>query len=76
MFRNATFGWSVAAANGVDTTTGSPFTAAMGADPGLLTDDAGAIFGVIPTDVTTPSQFSSPTLTGTGLMPGAPDAAE
>lgn len=60
-------GYDCAAANGVDTTTGTPFTAAMGSDPGILQYDMVAIFGCIPTDVSTPSQFSSPTLTGTGL---------
>ena len=63
-------GWSVAGANGIDVTTGTPFTAAMNVDPGITTDDMVMVFGGIPTDVTTPAQFSSETLTATGLTSG------
>lgn len=82
VFRKADAGatWDLAAANGVDSTTGTPFTAAMGTDPGLDADDHVAIFGCIPTDVTTPAQFSSETLTATGITStvtelGEPDSS-
>ena len=63
--------WSVAGANGVDSTTGTPFTAVMGSDPGITTADMVVVFGGIPTDVTTPAQFSAETLTATGLTSGS-----
>lgn len=63
-------GYDVAGANGIDTTTGTPFTAAMGSDPGITTGDLVIVFGGIPTDVTTPAQFSAPTITATGLTSG------
>lgn len=68
--------WSVAGANGTDTTTGTPFTAAMGTDPGLDVDDLVYVFGSIPTDVTTPAQFSSETLTGSGFTATVTEIAE
>lgn len=64
-------GWSVAGANGIDTTTGTPFTAVMNVNPGITTNDMVIVFGGIPTDVTTPAQFSLETLTATGLTSGA-----
>jgi hypothetical protein len=62
--------WSVAGANGIDSTTGTPFTATMGSDPGIATDDVVLVGGCIPTDVTTPAQFSAETLTATGVTFG------
>jgi hypothetical protein len=81
VFRQTAGDWAApVAANGVDSTTGTPFTAAMGTDPGINAGDMVAIAGCIPTDVTTPSQFSSPTLTGTGMTAtvterGEPDSS-
>ena len=63
--------WSVAGANGVDSTTGTPFTAVMGSDPGITSGDMVVVFGGIPTDVSTPAQFSAETLTATGLTSGS-----
>lgn len=64
-------GWDVAGANGIDSTTGTPFTAAMNVDPNITTNDMVLVFGSTPTDVTTPAQFSAETLTATGLTSGA-----
>ena len=64
-------GWSVAGANGIDTTTGTPFTAAMNTNPGIDSGDMVLVFGGVPTDVTTPAQFSAETLTATGLTSGS-----
>lgn len=63
--------WSVAGANGIDTTTGTPFTAAMNVDPNITTNDMVLVWGGIPTDVTTPAQFSAETLTAAGLTSGS-----
>lgn len=68
--------WSINGANGIDTTTGTPFTAAMGTDPGIEAGDLALVFGSIPTDVTTPSQFSAETLTATGLVATVIERAE
>lgn len=63
--------FDVAGANGIDTTTGTPFTAAMNVDPNITTDDMVLVFGGTPTDITTPAQFSAETLTATGLTSGS-----
>ena len=71
MFRlsNATGGWSVAGTTGSDTTAGD-VSITMSADPGVTAGDyiLGAM--VIPTDVTTPSQFPAEALTQTGITFG------
>jgi hypothetical protein len=77
---NATQDWSVAGTTGSDTTAGN-VSITMGADPGVTAGDfiLGAM--VIPTDVTTPGQFSAQAFTQTGVTFGAvtevsePDAA-
>lgn len=68
--------WDVAAANGIDTTVGTPFTAVMGTNPGLTAGDHAAVFGCIPTDVTTPAQFSAETLTASGMTATVTELAE
>lgn len=62
--------WDVDGANGIDTTTGTPFTATMNVDPGIDLGDMVLVAGGIPTDITTPAQFSDATLTATGLTSG------
>lgn len=66
---NATGGWSVAGTTGSDTTAGN-VSIAMSADPGVTAGDF--ILGgmVIPTDVTTPAQFSAQALSQTGITFG------
>ncbi len=68
-FTNATEDWSLAATTGSDTSAGS-VSIAMSADPGVASGDhiLGAM--VIPTDITTPSQFSSEALSQSGITFG------
>jgi hypothetical protein len=68
--------WAISGTSGIDSTTGTPLTAAMGADPGLLVGDNVHVAACIPTDVTTPAQFTVPTLTGTGLTTAMGEIAE
>jgi hypothetical protein len=63
--------WEIAGTKGDDTTTGTPFTATGAADPGLQSGDYLIAAGIIPTDVTTPAQFSAETLSATGATFGA-----
>ena len=67
---NATQDWAVAGTTGSDTTAGN-VSITMSADPGVTTGDfiLGAM--VIPTDVTTPAQFSAEAFTQTGVTFGA-----
>jgi hypothetical protein len=67
VYRSGSGTFDLAAANGVDLTTGTPFEATMGTDPGLAAGDMVAVVGAIPTDVSTPTQFSAETLTATGI---------
>lgn len=61
--------WSVASATGSDTSAGN-VSIAFGADPGVKAADY-VIGGMcIPTDVTTPSQFSAEAFTQTGVTFG------
>jgi hypothetical protein len=77
---NATQDWSIAGTTGSDTTAGN-VSITMGADPGVTAGDfiLGAM--VIPTDVSTPGQFSAQAFAQTGVTFGAvteisePDAA-
>jgi hypothetical protein len=67
--------WALAGESGIDSTTGTPFTAAMGADPGLAVDDIVMFAGCTPTDVNLPSnvrKYTDLTLSGTGLNTGQP----
>jgi hypothetical protein len=76
VFRSATGAYDIAASTGIDTVGDATYGAAMAADPGLAANDVVAWAGSIPTDVTTPAQFSSPTLTGTGLTASLTEDAE
>lgn len=62
--------WSVAATTGSDTTGGTAVSIAMSSNPGVTSGDfiVGAM--VIPTDVTTPNQFSAEALSQTGVTFG------
>ena len=60
-------GWSVAAAGGVDATTGAAWSVTAGTDPGLTAGDLALVASVIPTDVTTPAQFSAEAIAATGV---------
>lgn len=68
---NTTQDWDVAGTTGQDTTTGTAVSIAMSADPGVTAGDfiLGAM--VIPTDVSTPSQFSAEAFTQAGVTFGA-----
>jgi hypothetical protein len=68
---NATQNWLVAGATGSDVTLGAAVSITMSADPGVTVGDfiLGAM--VIPTDVTTPGQFSLEAFTQTGVTFGA-----
>lgn len=68
---NATMDWSVAGATGSDNTGGAAVSITMGSDPGVTAGDfiLGAM--VIPTDVSTPAQFSAQNFTQTGVTFGA-----
>lgn len=70
------YAWNIAGANGADSTTGTPFTAAMGSNPGIEAGDMVAIMGLIPTGVSTPAQFSAETLTATGLTATVTEVSE
>lgn len=63
--------WSVVGATGADTTAGAAVSVAMTTNPGVTAGDfiIGAM--VIPTNVTTPAQFSAENLTQTGVTFGA-----
>jgi hypothetical protein len=66
---NATGAWSVAVATGSDTSAGN-VSVTFGSDPGVKAGDY--ILGgfCIPTDVTTPAQFSAQALSQTGITFG------
>lgn len=57
----------VAYTGAADVTTGTPFTATMPLNPGLTVGDYLLAVGVIPTDITTPAQFSAETVSATGM---------
>lgn len=59
--------WDIAGVGAADSTTGTPHTVTMSTNPGLTVGDYIFTIGVIPTDVTTPSQFSAQTVAATGL---------
>ena len=67
---NATKSWSVVGATGEDVTQGTAVSINMTSNPGVTAGDyiIGAM--VIPTDVTTPSQFSAEALSQTGITFG------
>lgn len=69
-YANATGNWSVAAATGSDTSAGN-VSIAFGTDPGVAAGDFIHAGFVIPTDVTTPSQFSAEAFSQTGVVFGA-----
>lgn len=58
--------WDVAAANGTDITTGAAWSVTMGTDPGLGAGDEVIVGSSIPTDVSTPAQFTVVGLSATG----------
>lgn len=64
--------WDLAAAQGIDTATGTPFETTMNRDPGITSGDYIAIAGGTPTDVAAGSQFSSPSMTATGATISTP----
>ncbi len=68
---NSTNDWSISGTTGEDTTGNSPASVAMTSDPGVQSGDL--IIGAmsIPTDVTTPSQFSAESFSQTGVTFGA-----
>lgn len=64
---NALAAWELAGTGAADTTTGTPFSAVMPLNPGLTVGDMLMGIGVIPTDVTTPAQFTAETVAATGM---------
>lgn len=60
-------GWDIAAAGGVDATTGAAWSVTAGTDPGLTAGDLALVASVVPTDVTTPAQFSAEGIAATGV---------
>src|SRR3989344_2243692 len=69
-FTNATEDWSLAATTGSDATGDTSVSIAMSADPGVASGDHILAAMVIPTDVTTPAQFSAEALSQTGITFG------
>jgi hypothetical protein len=70
-FRSATGSFDTSGfASGSDTTSGTAVSATMGSNPGVTAGDMVAWAMCIPTDVTTPSQFSSHNITQTGATYG------
>ncbi len=69
-FTNATEDWTLAATTGSDVTGDTSLSIAMSADPGVASGDHILATMVIPTDVSTPSQFSAEALTQTGITFG------
>ncbi len=67
---NATQDWSVAGTTGSDITGDASVSIAMGANPGVAANDLILGAMVIPTDVTTPSQFSAEAFSQTGVTFG------
>ena len=67
-FTNSTGGWSVANTTGSDSTGDASLSISFSTDPGVTAGDfvVGAI--CIPTDVTTPSQFSSQSFSQSGVV--------
>lgn len=65
-YSNATGFWDLAIAGGVDSTTGSSWSVTCDVSPGITAGDFVLVGSVIPTDVTTPNQFTSELVTATG----------
>lgn len=67
VFRKTGAAWDIGYTGAADTTTGTSFSAVMPVNPGLTVGDILLAVGVIPTDVTTPSQFSAESVSATGM---------
>ncbi|MEN9558704.1 MAG: hypothetical protein RL141_1073 [Candidatus Parcubacteria bacterium] len=67
---NATQDWSVAGTTGSDITGNTAVSIGMSANPGVAANDLILAAMVIPTDITTPSQFSAEAFTQTGVTFG------
>lgn len=63
--------WDIAGALANDTSTGSTFGATAATNPGIKSGDVLLTIGVIPTDVTTPSQFSAESISATSATIGS-----
>jgi hypothetical protein len=59
--------FDLAAAGGADSTTGTAWSVTCSTDPGLTVDDLVLVASCIPTDVTTPAQFSAEAVSATGV---------
>lgn len=64
--RGPTVSWGVAGTAGSDTTTGTAWSAGCAAAPGFTVGDYVIVGSVIPTDVSTPAQFSAEAITASG----------
>jgi hypothetical protein len=67
---NGTGDWDMAAAFGADDTTGTAWSATCSTNPGITSGDLLLVGSVIPTDVTTPAQFTAEAVTATGATFG------
>jgi hypothetical protein len=63
-------GWLVQSVTGSDVTNGTAVSVAFASDPGIKAGDLCLVGFCIPTDVTTPSQFSAEALTAAGVTFG------
>lgn len=59
--------WDVAATSGADTTTGAAWSVTGATNPGIEPADLMFVASAIPTDVTTPAQFTAELITATGV---------
>lgn len=67
VFRKTAADWDIAGVGAADTTTGATFSVTMPSNPGLTVGDRMLAVGVIPTDVTTPAQFTNEQVSATGM---------
>lgn len=70
-YSNATGLWNLAVAGGADASTGTAWSVTCDVNPGITADDALLIGSCIPTDVSTPSQFSAESVSATGATLGS-----
>jgi hypothetical protein len=59
--------FTLAAAGGTDSTTGTAWSVTCATNPGLTADDLVLVASCIPTDVTTPAQFTAEAVSATGV---------
>jgi hypothetical protein len=65
--RSGSGAWDIAGTDGADETTGAALSVTFGANPGITAGDLIVVAWCMPTDVTTPNQFTAQTLTCAGV---------